>query len=117
MRISGLGSTWPTSVPDSSVCGVNPCRWYENVGSIVGATSDACVAFLDCAIPNDPTTIGQHHLIGGAAAAVGEDVGGTVADVASGLGTGLGYGLGGNINLSGIAIVAAAVGLFLLFRK
>ncbi len=73
---------------------------------------------MECALPNDPTTIALNQsLLGGAAAAVGEDVGSTVGNVASGLGTGLGVGLGGNINLAGLALVGAAIGIFLLFRK
>lgn len=101
MRISGLGSsTWPTSPPDSTTCGVNPCGWLDNVGSVIGQASNSCSEFMACALPNDPTTIALNKsLVAGAATAIGQDVGNTAGDVFSGL---VGGGMGGWIFLGGL---------------
>src|SRR5271157_3402380 len=120
MRVSGLGSsTWPTSVPDSATCGPNPCTWIDNTGSVVGESSQACADFMQCALPNDPTTIALNKsLVQGAATAVGQDVGGIVGGASSGLASGFGGGLLGSTTAPGLLLIAGALVLgFMLMKK
>lgn len=122
MRIGNLGrlgSTWPTSVPDSPTCGPNPCTWIDNTGSVIGESSQACADFMQCALPDDPTTIALNKsLVSGVATAVGEDVGSTVGDVASGVAGGFAGGLSDKTNFSGFLLLGGVLvlGIFLLKR-
>lgn len=110
MRIGNLGSTWPTSVPDSATCGVNPCDWLDNTGSVIGESSDACAAFMKCALPNDPTTIALNgSLISGASAAVGQDTGAIIGDVASNVTTGFTSGITTSTTIPGWLLIAGLV--------
>lgn len=120
MRVSGLGSsTWPTSVPDNPTCGPNPCTWLDNTGSVVGESSQACANFMQCALPNDPTTIALNKsLLAGATTAVGQDVGGTVGDISSGLASGLSGGLASSASIPGLILIAGLLfGGFLLMKR
>lgn len=115
----GLGSTWPTSVPDSPTCGPNPCGWLDNTGSVIGESSQACADFMLCALPNDPTTIALNkNLISGVSAAVGEDTGAVVGDVTSGVASGFAGGLKATTSISGVVLIAGLlIGGFLLMRR
>jgi len=109
MRVSGLGdlgSLWPSQTPEVAACGPSPCTWLDNVYA-----RDACVAYMQCAAPNDPTTIGFTQ---GAAAGVGAEVGQGVGTAASSLGSSL----TGSLNLPGVLLIAGVlvVGIFLLKR-
>lgn len=120
MRVSGLGSsTWPTSVPDSPTCGPNPCTWLDNTGSVIGESSQACADFMQCALPNDPTTIALNKsLLAGATTAVSQDVGNVAGSVASGVATGLSSGLAGNTSIPGLILIAGLLfGGFLLMKR
>ena len=119
LGFSGLGSTWPTSVPDSPTCGPNPCSWLDNTGSVVGESSQACADFMQCALPNDPTTIALNkNLISGVSAAVGEDTGAVVGDVTSGVASGFVGGFGGSTTLPGYLLLGGALVIgFLLLRR
>lgn len=106
MRISGLGSLWPSNTPEVAACGPSPCTWLDNVYA-----RDACVTYMKCAAPNDPTTIGFTQ---GAAAGVGAEVGQAVGSTVSNLGSSL----TGNLNLPGVMLVAGVLvlGIFLMKR-
>jgi hypothetical protein len=85
MRLTGLGSSLPSGFPHSDACGDNPCTWWDDIYA-----RDACITFLECAYPNDPTTIGfEQGALVGAGAAAGQAVGGTVSAAGTGLITGL----------------------------
>ncbi len=105
MRIAGLGSSLPSSFQNSDTCGANPCNWWDDVYA-----RDACVNFLTCAYPNDPTTIGFNQGVGaGAGAAAGEMAGGVIG----GIGTGLAGGSMGSL----VIISVAVLGAILLLKK
>jgi len=105
MRISGLGSLWPSGTPEVADCGPSPCTWVDNIYA-----RDACVAYMSCAAPSDPTTIA---LTQGTAAGVGAEVGQTVGDVTTGLFSGL-----TNAGISGWAILAGlAIGGLVLINS
>lgn len=118
MHLNGLGSsTWPSQTPDKAACGTNPCTWYDNIYA-----RDACVAYMQCSIPTDPTTT---YMVEGASAgvtaAVGQDVGAVanvVGDVVGNAAAGLGTGLASGLQLPGmLAIGAAALIALLLLNK
>lgn len=99
MRLHGLGSSLPSSFADSGTCGTNPCNWWDDIYA-----RDACISFLNCAYPNDPTTIGFNRgAIVGAGAAAGQAVGGTVEAAGEGLATGLTGGDGGSGGVGGVS--------------
>lgn len=115
MRLYGLGSsTWPTSVPDSASCGVNPCGALDNMGSVIGQSSQACADFMECALPNDPTTIALNKsLVAGVSTAVGQDVGNVAVDA----GTGVLAGLGNSLGVPSWAVLVGAIALGLIVLK
>ena len=122
MRISGLGSTWPTSVPDSATCGVNPCTWTDNLESGFASSdpnTDPCTVFMKCALPNDPTTIAMTQgMWAGMASAAGQDTGAMVGAVASNLTSGLGTGLLSSTTFPGWLLFAGlAIGGLLLLKE
>lgn len=108
MRISGLGSSWPTNMPDQPGCVTNPCTWVDNIYA-----RQSCIDFLLCAAPNDPTTIG---LTQGAAAGAGAAAGGMVGDVVGGVSSGFGDSLGNQLGVPGWAILlgVAVGGIYLI---
>ncbi len=103
MRLFGLGdlgSTWPSNTPTVVGCGdSNPCTWWDNVYA-----RDACLNYMKCAIPDDPTTI---YLDQGVGAGVGAEAGG----VASGVASGVGQGIASNLTPSGAFTGAAVIGV------
>lgn len=111
MRLFGLGSTWPSQTPEVTECGPSPCTWWDNVYA-----RDACLNYMACAIPNDPTTIAlSQGLPAGVGAETGEVVGGVVGSAASGLGTGL----TGGLNMPGAVLLGmiALGGILILTRR
>ena len=106
MRIGDLGSLWPANTPEVATCGPSPCTWLDNIYA-----RDACVTYMQCAAPTDPTTIGFTQ---GAAAGVGAEVGQGVGTAASSLGSSL----TGSLNIPGVLLIAGAlvIGMFLLKR-
>ncbi len=101
MRIQGLGSTWPANTPEVAACGPSPCTWWDNVYA-----RDACLNYMQCAIPNDPSTIA---LTEGMAAGVGAEVGQGAAA--------LGSSALGSFSPSTLMLIGAAIGLLIVFRK
>jgi len=116
MRLTGLGSSLPSSFADSDTCGANPCNWWDDI-----VARDSCLQFLYCAYPNDPTTIGfQKGAIVGAAAAAGQAVGGAVDAAGSGLVSGLTGGdptKTGGVSWALIGGAAALLAVIILTRK
>ena len=116
MRLTGLGSSLPSSFANSDTCGPNPCNWWDDVWA-----RDACIQFLECAYPNDPTTIGfQQGAAAGAGAAAGQAVGGAVSAAGTGLATGLtggdSSGVGG-VSWALIGGAAALLAVIVLTRR
>jgi hypothetical protein len=111
--VGAVSMTWPTSVPDSSTCGINPCTWSDNVFDF--SVSDACKAFLQCADPNNvsitATDQGVMAASGQAAgAAVGGAIGGAVNESIKSTYEQLNIG-------TMLAIGAAAVVAFMVLKK
>lgn len=97
MRISGLGSFWPSAFSDTQECGENPCTWIDNVYA-----RENCAAFLQCGYPTDPTTIAINKgLIAGMGSSAGQAVGATTGGLFTGL---VESGIGGWLVLAGIGI-------------
>jgi hypothetical protein len=100
MRISGLGSLgslWPSGTPEVPECGPSPCTWYDNIWA-----RDACVNYMVCAAPNDPSTIA---LTEGMFAGAGAEAGEAVGDIAGGIFGGLtSAGVPGWVIFAGIAV-------------
>lgn len=115
MRLQGLGSSLPSGFPHSDTCGDNPCTWWDDIWA-----RDACISFLECAYPNDPTTIGfQQGAAAGAGAAAGQMVGGAMAGAGTGLATGLvgdTSGVGG-VSWALIGGAAALLAVVILTRR
>ena len=114
MHLSGLGSSsWPTAVTGPASCGPNPCGYLDDAGSVVGEASQACIDFMVCAAPNDPTTIAlTKSLVAGVTTAAGQDVSNTVSDATTGLFSGLASNTTGMFLIGGAALIA-----FLLLSK
>lgn len=113
MRIFGLGdlgnlgSTWPSNTPEVESCGPSPCSWWDNVWA-----RDACVQYMQCAIPNDASTVAlTDGVVTGVATEVGDVAGGVVSGAASGL--------AGNTSFSGAILLAAVAvaGVLILTRR
>lgn len=102
--LSGLGSTWPSQTPEVAACGPSPCTWWDNVYS-----RDACLEYMKCAIPTDPTTI---YLDQG----VGAGVGAEVVDAGGGVLGGAATVVGG-LPVSTLLLIGAAIGLVIVFRR
>jgi hypothetical protein len=102
--LGGLGSTWPSSTPEVAACGASPCTWWDNVYA-----RDACVEYMKCAIPSDPTTV---YLDQGVGAGVGAEVG----SVGGGAVSGAVQGLAG-LSPSTLMLIGAAIGLVIVFRR
>lgn len=104
MRLFGLGdlgSTWPANTPEVAACGPSPCTWWDNV-----YTRDACLNYMQCSIPNDPTTIGMTEgMATGVGATIGQDT------------EAVGAGLVGGFSPSTFMLIGAAIGLIIVFRK
>jgi len=74
---------------------------------------------MQCALPNDPTTIALNKsLLAGVSTAVGEDVGGAVGSVSSGVASGLGGSLLENTSIPGLLLLTGLIvgGIFLMRR-